>query len=531
MPRTAAFTSGVLQELLRQLEYAPHSTHLRQMDAAEHLLDDLLPQRLYPEDFITFRITGYRSDRPGTRTSVVGEALQRDLVTFIQSLSWELNLPRDRSRGAAVEMDELARRLGVSRRTLQRCRNNGLVLHYIRQDDGQRRLACYPDALERFLAHSAGRLSSAASFSRIPPEQRSGIVERARVLATEESVSMNEAARRIALEMGRSHEAIRGVLRNHDRGSGDPLFSERGPLTRRDARMIERARGRGVAMARLAERFDKSIPALHRALLRYRRQRLSSLPLVWRTDRDGVRSTVLPESIRTGLPHHADIDEVALLKQGAEAAPDLARLKIDRRAWAELCSDAAKGLAVSADDPTSEQLDTVETLLRHAAMLHLRMMLECIPVLMARVEDHVGQPVPGLPTRERGPVMQLIVDLVDQSIHEGELDAGDGLPAAAMVALERSLERDAIPVKPRRATSRYQAAPSGLAPMLRDCIPWEWLIPTRARSLRMKELESPLRERAMERYGLGGDAPRTLEAVARDAGTTASSIERQIGRT
>ena len=137
MPRTAAFTSGVLAELLRQLEYAPHSTHLRQMDAAEQLLDDLLPERLYPEDFITYRITGYRSDRPGTRTSVVGEALQRDLVTFIQSLSWELELPRDRSRGAAVEMDELARRLGVSRRTLQRCRNDGLVLHYVRQDDGQ----------------------------------------------------------------------------------------------------------------------------------------------------------------------------------------------------------------------------------------------------------------------------------------------------------------------------------------------------------------------------------------------------------
>ena len=122
----------------------------------------------------------------------------------------------------------------------------------------------------------------------------------------------------------------------------------------------------------------------------------------------------------------------------------------------------------------------------------------------------MGQPVSGLPTRERGAVMQLIVDLADQSIHEGELDAGDGLPAAAMAALDRALEQDAIPVKPRRATSRYQAAPSGLASMLRDSIPWEWLIPTATRCRRMKELESPLRERVMERYGLGGDAPRTL---------------------
>ena len=166
MPRTAAFTSGVLQELLRQLEYAPRETHLRQMDAAEDLLNDLHPDRLYPEDFITFRITGYRSDRPGDRVSVVGAALQRDLVTFIQALSWDLDLPTNGPRGSAVEMDALARRLGVSRRTLQRCRSEGLVLHFVRQDDGHRRLACYPDALDRFLNASGGRLASASSFSR-----------------------------------------------------------------------------------------------------------------------------------------------------------------------------------------------------------------------------------------------------------------------------------------------------------------------------------------------------------------------------
>ena len=103
MPRSAAFTSGVLQELLRQLEYAPDGTHHRQMDAAEQLLEVVEASRLYPEDFITFRITGYRSDRPGPRTSVVGDALRRDLVTFIQCLSWDLDLPRSLKRGTAED--------------------------------------------------------------------------------------------------------------------------------------------------------------------------------------------------------------------------------------------------------------------------------------------------------------------------------------------------------------------------------------------------------------------------------------------
>ena len=90
-------------------------------------------------------------------------------------------------------------------------------------------------------------------------------MERARDLSLAEAMSMNEAARRIALEQGRSHEAIRGVLRKHDRGCEVPIFSEHGPLTKRDARVIERARARGVPMARLADRFGKSIPALHRS--------------------------------------------------------------------------------------------------------------------------------------------------------------------------------------------------------------------------------------------------------------------------
>ena len=63
MPRTARFKIAAIQELLRQLEYAPAETRRRQMDAAEALIADLDPHQNYPEDFIIFRITGYRPDR------------------------------------------------------------------------------------------------------------------------------------------------------------------------------------------------------------------------------------------------------------------------------------------------------------------------------------------------------------------------------------------------------------------------------------------------------------------------------------
>ena len=529
MPRAAAFTSGVLEELLRQLEYAPRETHLRQMDAAEQLLDDLQPDRLYPEDFITYRITGYRSDLPGHRTSVVGEALQRDLVTFIQSLSWTVDLPRRQPRGTAINLDDLASRLGVSRRTLQRCRGDGLVLHYVRQEDGQRRLACYPDALDRYLSHSAARIASAAGFSRITPEQRDLIIGRAKASAAD-GVSLNETARRIAVDIGRSHEAIRRVLRAEDRSSGQPIFQEHGPLTIRDAVLIERARDRDVSMARLAIRFNKSVSALHRSLLRSRRSRLSTLPLVWR-DGDGAASSFdgLP-GVCVDLPHHACLDESILLSADTRREPDAVRVGIDCRAWGMLCSDAAKGIAVLQDGVTVEQVDMVETLLRHAAMLHLRMVLECLPALLDRVEGHVRSSISGLPPRERAAVLQLVVDLIDQAVVEQGIDGGESIPGKAIDSLERTLERGGIPVRPRRATGRYLDASSGLLAMLRECIPWSWLVPSSGRYQRLADLDPALRSLHVERYGFEGDAPRTLEAMAIRAGSTPSAIERRISR-
>ena len=525
MPRSAAFTSGVLQELLRQLEYAPAGTHLRQMDAAETLLDVIESTRLYPEDFITFRITGYRSDRPGPRTSVVGAALQRDLVTFIQCLSWDLDLPRTLDRGRAVDMDDLARRLGVSRRTLQRYRQAGLVLHFVRGEDDQRRLACYPDSLQRFMASNPGRIAAAASFSRLTDAQRGSIIEEAVRLGRDESVTLNEAARRIAVGMGRSHEAVRGILKRNERTQR--LFAEHGPLTLRDARVIERARGRGMDIGVLADRYGKSISALHRALHRLRLDRLLALPLVWRQEAD-LQEHRMPSSVRHGLPHHALIDEDRLLAD--DAALDVALLRMDCSAHAMLCSEAAKGLVVTGSMPSVEQLDAVETMLRHAAMLHLRMMMQGFVHLRQRVDEFVQQPVAGLPTQERAVVLRLLVDLLDRAIVDADVEAGEGIVPAALQQLDAALEDGRISVRPRRAASRSAPVQGGLGVLLRRRVPWAWLLPDRADIEAASAGDATVRSLFDERFGTGGDAPCTLAELSLRHGTTASSIERRLRR-
>src|SRR5690349_1346250 len=127
MARTPRFKIAAIAELFRQLEYAPPETRSRQMDATERLIADIDPQQNYPEDFITYRITGYRSDRADEPSTLVGEALLPDLVNLVLLLSKGLRLPRDFANRRALSLGETAARLNVSTKSVQRYRQRGLV--------------------------------------------------------------------------------------------------------------------------------------------------------------------------------------------------------------------------------------------------------------------------------------------------------------------------------------------------------------------------------------------------------------------
>src|SRR5437868_12737498 len=138
MPRAARFKIAAVKDLLRQLEYAPAEVRRRQMDAAERLIGDIDPTQNYPQDFIVFRVTGYRPDAHDEPVTFVGEALLPDLVNLVQVLSENLELPERDERGTALAMDEIAKQLRVSEKTLQRYRKRGLVCHYVTMVGGNR---------------------------------------------------------------------------------------------------------------------------------------------------------------------------------------------------------------------------------------------------------------------------------------------------------------------------------------------------------------------------------------------------------
>lgn len=522
MPRTASFASVVLQDLFRELEYAPDETHRRQMDAAEELLQDLHPDRLYPEDFIIYRITSYRSDRPGSRTAVVGAALRGDLVNFIQRLSWDLDLSSEQSRGQAVEMDVLAERLGISRRTLQRCRRDGLVMHWIRDQSGQRRLSCFSDALDRFLAEHGGRIAAASSRRRVGADERSRLItEAGHAVATEPGVSLNEVALRLAVQSGRGHETVRRVLRRADATASNPIFSGHGPLTDRDVAIAMRARQRGVPMRHIADHFCRSEDALHRAVRRTRRRWLSGLVP---PSGLGEGSLTMPES-GEALPHPS------LLLQGKFSYPaDAILLQRDLEGHGYLLLRAADGVSLMNTAPTAVSLDAVETDLRWATMLHLRAILRCWPVAMQSIEDRVQQKINELPRDQRAPLLLVAMETIVAQLEEQGPSNVAMIPDAISSALDVELDRLHVIPRPGRASARARPSLGLFESIVRANIAWPHLLPT-AQRLKVLEVMAPEDVvRIRRRHGLDGTYPWTLQQLADVEQTTASVIARRLDR-
>ncbi len=83
MPPLPRLRVSALGELAKQLRFAPREALLRDIERAEALAGEIDPERTYPEDWIVFRITGYRAriDEPA---QVVGAALLGDLSALLR---------------------------------------------------------------------------------------------------------------------------------------------------------------------------------------------------------------------------------------------------------------------------------------------------------------------------------------------------------------------------------------------------------------------------------------------------------------
>lgn len=540
MPRAARYKVAEIGALGRQLLYAPPETRYRQMVSAERLASEIDPRQVYPQDFVVYRITGYRPDSAGSPVTLAGAALLGDLATLVQRLSQTLELPAEGDGRTAFPFVEIARRLGVSGKTVQRYRRLGLLCHSVVFPGGSRRLACYEDTLQRFIEGHRDRLGAAAAFSRVEPPTLQAIVREARQLRRRRGLSLSTAARHLAGAHGRAHETVRLILQRHDRRGGDHIFAERGPISPAERAVIWRAASRGIQVASLCRRFGRSRATIHRAINRRRADLLRRLDLAWielptmgRADAEAV--ILQAPAARLGLDELPPrTDALRLIEwAGAAAAAEPAFEDALLGGFNVLKRRAARGIAALAEHPSATSLDSIETDLRWAALLERRLVAVGLPAALGAVEQAIGRPLPGQTTEE-------ILDLLHRAVAVAArgadvVDPGRGQRLAHRCAF--MMDRELAVRPPRRAGAHHRAAPLhrpgsiAISDAFAAVAPWQaWLSLRPDLEARLDALADEPRQLLTRRHGLAGEPPQRLADLAAESNMTTGAVADALRR-
>jgi RNA polymerase primary sigma factor len=541
MPPAARFRTSAIERLLEQLQYAPMDTRRRLMDAAEALLADIQHEQAYPEDFVVFRITGFRPDLEEEPALLIGEALLADLPTFIQRLSQTLSLPLAAYDRQALRPADVAAQLKVSAKTVQRYRREGLVAHYVKGENNRARLVIFTDALQRFLDLHQRKVTRAGRFTRMDQAVREAIVREAKSLHAREGVTLNQAARRLADKHDRALETVRQVLQQADRDSDEPIFRERGPLTEREQRMILRAWERGSAVNAMAQRLGRTRTAVLRALHNQRAARIRTLHISY----INLPTLELPEAevvilaspaVRQALDTPSLPDDAMTLLEQCAATMREAHSGEDEAAEASLVAAqnylkhrVQRTLANLAAFPRSADIDQVETSLRWAGMIKRKLVMLVLPVLVQRIEQNMHGRLIDQPAHGIIQLLQRAVQVGGEVVEHLDPSRGQHLAGVGRIAMDRSLATQPIDTATGRAAARHAVGAVSVGGLLDSLTPWTDMLSLR-RDLRayLETINVEHAQLVRDHHGLDGRYPLTVAELAQDRGVTTTAISRML---
>ncbi len=530
MPPLPRVQTDVIVDLLRQTAYASAEVRSRHTDRAERLALELDPQADVPEDFVIFRITGYRPEASSARL-LKGVQVIADLAALVEILSDSLAAHGADSAGTAVRpLAELAREWGVSRKTIDRWRRIGLVARRTRGPSGKPTLVVREDVARAFAARHAAEIQRAASYSRIDEATARCMIRRAKRYKSRLGWTLARIARRLGERFGRSPNAVSGLLKR----DAPVEFAPRGTIgADRGADAYERWR-MGEDPAGIAADLRRSRPSVQRAIDLVRVSKLAALVA------EGALSA-------PGVPHagpRTSLDGLELPLLGAPGAPDLlsfiATARVEAGWPAELERDvmvayhASRAQASNALDalntlmPSPEALDRIETQLRLAARLKAEIARSMLGLVARTIDSQL--PI-ALEEYRSAPVRMLLMGCVEavaraidphdplEMIGTGKrampsrLAASVGLTVSRVVATW-SREHPPPSSDPRRAVSRIGAG-APLEDWSRRVAPWqEWLEPPE--SVRSATRRLPPAQAAWlgAKYGWDGGPPMMLTELS-----------------
>ena len=101
------FNPAIRQLRDQQVRFAPREKKLEQANQAERLLAELDPDRVYPYEYLCYRITNYRPESyPDLK--VTGREASHDLRLFVEDLSDSADVPADEAGEPVLTVEKSA---------------------------------------------------------------------------------------------------------------------------------------------------------------------------------------------------------------------------------------------------------------------------------------------------------------------------------------------------------------------------------------------------------------------------------------
>jgi RNA polymerase sigma factor (sigma-70 family) len=251
-----------------QLRFTPEAKRRKQLNSAERLYAIIEPNKEYPFEFVFHGITGFQHKGPLGQKLIRGDDLQKDLQIFITALSGRIAPPASEQSEKIYTVEELARTLDISTKTVGRWRKRGLIARKFVFKDGIKRLGFFQSTVDRFLAANAELATNAKGFTRLSAAQKKQLIRRASKLAAKPKVIRQEVIRVLAAEIGRSREAVRRTLVNYEKANPDkPIFKRPPGITEApEAAEIYNLYNQGVPVEDLMKRFMRSKSSIYRII-------------------------------------------------------------------------------------------------------------------------------------------------------------------------------------------------------------------------------------------------------------------------
>lgn len=525
MPAVTQAKTPCIAQLASELGYASKPTLLRHLHRIDELGPQVDPDGIYPEDWIVFRITGYRPDIDNP-SLVSGQALRGDLSAIAEKISEAAGLTADDIIESYETIDSLSKRWSVSRKTIERYRRLGLIARRLDLGGGRRSVIFMQSTVEWFESLNAKRLGKAAMFDRIPTStinliERWAIQYRARL-----GWSRSQAAARIAARTGHSHEGVRKVLIRIDTQRPEPLFTDPGPTTTRDQMFALRAVLRGFEPSDIAKHSKRSHNATLRAINAARFGLLESFELPAHRElslkiSNSLESVPVTNDLETKGPLdlRSLIDAMRLDKQ-AVAYEELAWA----RGYHTLINRASYSLSqVDRSMPSPHRLDEIETDLRWATLLKRELIRSQFGLILSTLELQVGGLIDSIsPNRVSFLLMGSIritgdaIDRFDPS-HSGRITSPIGL------AITRFASQQPDVAGPANSGKAGRRIPDGhtIEDWTQIINPWtRWLMPDRRIESVLDLLDERDRVIFNRRFGLDSSPPVSRVGMAELLGTS-----------